>query len=511
MPFIYRNRLPILLSLIKFILPFALQDPMYELHRDEYLYLAQGLHPAWGFMEVPPLLSVFAMAARVMGGTFFWVKCWPSLIGAATVWVTCRLVSAMGGKGFAQCIAGLCLISGVYMRVHFLFQPNCLEIFWWALMAYFLVKYINTNNYGYLYLLAVATGLAWLSKYSVLFFIAGIIAALLVTPNRKLLLNRHLYLAGCLALAIALPNVVWQYNHRWPVVLHMKELRETQLAFVSPADFLKDQLLMHVPYFFIWIGGLAWLYFSSAGKPYRMLGWMYLTVIVLLIISSGKNYYTLGAYPMLLAAGGVWLEKSTGTLHWVRYAAVAFIILISLPMIPVALPVWKPDKLAAYYRKTGFDKIGLLKWEDQRQHPLPQDFADMLGWKEMADKVSRAYAFLPDSAKSNTLVYCRSYGEAGAVSYYGAGLPQVHSDNASFLFWMPDAYHVKNELFVGKKVPDRDDMVWQQSKRYRIIDSVRNPYAREYGAKIILFVDANNTANRLIEAGIGAKKDVFRR
>lgn len=238
---------------------------------------------------------------------------------------------------------------------------------------------------------------------------------------------------------------------------------------------------------------------------------MYVTVIVLLIISSGKNYYTLGAYPMLLAAGGVWLEKSTSRLRWIRYAAVAFIIIISLPMIPIALPIWKPGKLAAYYRQAGFNHIGLLKWEDQQQHPLPQDFADMLGWKEMADKVSRAYALLPDSIKSNTLVYCRNYGEAGAVHYYGIGLPQVHSDNASFLFWIPDAYHVKNVLFTGEKIPSKDDMVWQQFKQYRIIDSVRNPYAREYGAKIILFENANNTANRLIEEGIRTKKDAFRR
>lgn len=509
MLFISRNRLPILLSLIKFILPFALQDPIYELHRDEYLYLAQGLHPSWGFMEVPPVLSVFAMAARVLGGSFFWVKCWPSLIGAATVWVTCRLVTEMGGKGFAQCIAGLCLISGVYMRVHFLFQPNCLEIFWWALMAYFLVKYINTNNYGYLYLLAVATGLAWLSKYSVLFFIAGIVAGLLLTPNRKLLLNRRLYLAAFLALLIALPNLVWQYNHRWPVIHHMKELRETQLAFISPADFLKDQLLMHLPYFFIWIGGLAWLHFSSAGKPYRMLGWMYITVIVLLIISSGKNYYTLGAYSILLAAGGVWLEKSTAALHWIRYAAVAFIILLSLPMVPIMLPVWKPDKLAAYYRQTGFSNIGILKWEDQQQHPLPQDFADMLGWKEMAGKVSKLYASLPD--KNNTLIVCSNYGEAGAINYYGNALPQVHSGNASFLLWMPDHYQVKNLLFIGDDADVQHDPVLQRFNRYFTIDSVRNVYAREYGVKIFFFANADNAINRLIEKTIRTKKDVFRR
>ncbi len=58
MAFIYRYRIGFILAFIKFLLPFILQDPMYELHRDEMLYLEQGNHLAWGFMEVPPLLSI---------------------------------------------------------------------------------------------------------------------------------------------------------------------------------------------------------------------------------------------------------------------------------------------------------------------------------------------------------------------------------------------------------------------------------------------------------------------
>ncbi len=86
MAFIQHYKVPLILSLIKFLLPFLLQHPVYELHRDEYLYLAQGLHPAWGFMEVPPLLAVFAKATQLLGAGFFWVKFWPSLFGALTVW-----------------------------------------------------------------------------------------------------------------------------------------------------------------------------------------------------------------------------------------------------------------------------------------------------------------------------------------------------------------------------------------------------------------------------------------
>ncbi|MDQ6814223.1 MAG: glycosyltransferase family 39 protein [Bacteroidota bacterium] len=512
MAFIYRYRVALLLALIKFVLPFVLQDSMYELHRDEMLYIPQGEHLAWGFMEVPPLLSIFAKLALLMGGNFFWVKFWPSLFGALNVVLVCMMAAEMGGKQFAQLIAGLSLIAGVYLRVHFLFQPPPLEIFFWSLSAYYIIRYINTNHIKYIYFLSIALAFGWLSKYSVLFFAAGIFVGLLLSSYRNLFVLRHLYIAAALALLIIFPNLLWQYNHKWPVIHHMKELRETQLQYNNPIDFLKDQILMHLPYFFVWIGGLVWLLFFKVGKPYRILASIYLTVIILFMVTNGKNYYSLGAYPMLFAAGGVWLEQiSTAKKYPLRYVYVAVIILLFLPLIPVLLPVWKPQKLANYYKKTGFDKAGACRWEDLQDHPLPQDFADMLSWKEMGQKVSRVYASLNDSVKNSTLVYCRNYALAGAVNYYGTGLPQVNSDNASFLFWMPDKYDVKDLLFVGRRIPDKDDKVFQQFEKYTVVDSITTPLARERGVKIILFENGNNQVNAMIAAGIKEKKDEFRR
>ncbi|MEJ7681458.1 MAG: glycosyltransferase family 39 protein [Segetibacter sp.] len=210
----------------------------------------------------------------------------------------------MGGKSFAQFIAGICLITGAYLRVHFLFQPNFLEIFFWTLSAYYIVRYINTEKAKYIYCLCISLALGWLSKYSVAFFAFGIFVGLLLTKSRNLFASKHLYLAALLALLIITPNLLWQYNHKWPVVHHMKELRETQLLYIKPFDFFKNQLLMHLPYFFVWFGGLVWLLFFPTGKPYRILAWIYITVIVLLTVSNGKDYYTLGAYPMLLPQAG---------------------------------------------------------------------------------------------------------------------------------------------------------------------------------------------------------------
>src|SRR5580698_3440785 len=95
------NRLIIFLALAKFILPFLLQNSVYEPHRDEFLYLAEARHMAWGFMEVPPLLCVFAWLTNIFGGSMFWIKFWPSLFGALTYIIVGKTIQSLGGKAFA--------------------------------------------------------------------------------------------------------------------------------------------------------------------------------------------------------------------------------------------------------------------------------------------------------------------------------------------------------------------------------------------------------------------------
>lgn len=504
----------LILAIIKFAIPFLLQHPVYELHRDEFLYLEQGHHLAWGYMELPPMLSWLAWLTHFFGGSFFWVKFWPSFFGALTLIVTCRMVKEMGGNLFAVFIAGICIMFSSYLRVHFLFQANFLDIFWWSLSAYFIIRFINSDNIKYLYLIGFAFGCGWLAKNSVLFFIAGFAAALILTSYRKLYLNKHLYGAALLAFIIALPNILWQYNHNWPLLHHMTELRETQLKYLNPSDFLIGQLLMSISAFFIWIMGLIWL-FTKSGKNYRMLAWIFLSVIILLVLTSGKNYYALGAYPMLYAAGAVALQQwTTQRLKWLKWAVAAVILFLAWVITPMALPIWEPDKLAAFYKEKKMEKTGMLKWEDQQNHSLPQDFADYLGWKEMTQKAESFYQSLPAEVQSNTIIFCRHYGQAGALKYYGKDNDfknKVISDNGSFLHWIPNKVDFKNLLFIGGRMPRPDDQVFQHFEKVIVIDSVTYKHSRQQGDKIIFFENIDSVGLKLAADGLKQMKQEFNR
>ena len=501
----------LVLALVKFILPFLLQSPVYELHRDEYLYYAQGQHFALGYLENPPLLSWLGMISSWLRGSSFWIKFWPCLFGAFTVVITCLLTAELGGKAFAQFIAGLAILGGAYMRMYFLFQPNALEIFFWTLSIYFLTRFTKNKERKFLFAFVISMSLSWWSKYSVAFLAAAIFIALLLSVYRSIFLKKQTYVALLLGLILILPNLLWQYYHKWPLVHHMQELQERQLQFLNPLDFIKDQILYLVPVVFIWIAGLVWLF---RNKQWRFIFWTYLFVIILLLLGRGKSYYSMGIYPSLLAAGAVaWENFSSGKI-WLRYAVVALIILLTLLFIPMLLPIQRPQQLAAFYKKYNLEKTGLLKWEDQKNHPLPQDFADMIGWKEIARQTAVVYQHLPENEKSKTLIKGDNYGLCGALNYYGKkfGLPEAYTYNGSFLLWIPDTLNITNVITVGEDFPDTSRAIVKQFQHISIEGELKDSLARENGAQIILWKGCNpDTLRKFIKEEIHEKKALFTR
>lgn len=506
------NRLLYFLALLKIVIPYLLQNNVYEPHRDEFLYLAEGHHMAWGFMEVPPMLSVFAWLTHLFGDGMFWIKLWPSLFGAATFIVAGRMVLSLGGKAFSILLLFLPFIFGAYLRVFFLFQPNAPEIFFWTMIIYSIVRFIQTQKNKWLYLFGISVGLGMLSKYSVAFITVSILLGLLFTKNRTIFANKHFWYASLTGFLIFLPNLLWQYNRHFPVTHHMQELQQTQLQYINPSDFLKDQLLMNIPCVFIWITGLLYVSFSSE-KRFRFLGWAYAIVIILFLIGHGKSYYALGVYPALFAFGAFQLEQLTSRkVKFLRYALVLVPAVLGVLMIPVMLPIYPPQQLADFYEKMGTKNTGALKWEDLKDHPLPQDFSDMLGWEEMAQKMSKAYQMLDSTEKQHTILFCDNYGMAGAVTFYAKKyhLPEAYSDNASFLYWLPDTMHIDNLLLI---TDDQNEMQHDFVKDFSyavVTDSVTNPFAREHGDLIILLKGANEKFNQFFKEKIQKDKDAFK-
>jgi len=496
-----------LLALIKFLIPFLLIHPDFELQRDEFLYYQQGQHFDLGYLENPPLLSWLGYISSLLGGAEWTIRLWPAIIGSLTVAVTCLIAARLGGKAFAQLLAGLGIIAGAFFRIHILYQPNILDIFFWTCSMYFLVRYVQTESKKDFLWVAICLALGWWSKYSVLFLILAVILGLLLTKHRKVFLQKHTYITLLISFIIILPNLWWQYAHNFPLIHHMEELRETQLVHINKIDFIKEQFLLLLPVLIIWIGGLIWFFTNSA---YRIFGWIYVFVIALLLFGSGKGYYTLGIYPVLIAAGAVAWEKMLKKRIWIGYAIAVLIIFFNWLIMPALLPIWKPEKLEAFYKKADLEH----KWEDLKTHPLPQDFADMMGWKELTFKTEKFYNTLTAPAQEQTIIFGRHYGHAGSLKFYGesdAFKNRVYTDVGSFLLWIPDDLNFKNLILLARRMPGADDEVFNHFQKVTVIDSVTNKFSRQYGDKIIFFENIDSAGLRLAREGLNEMKNMFRR
>ncbi len=484
---------------IKFLVPFLLIHPAFELHRDEYLYLADADHLAWGFIEMPPLLAFLGSISKLFGSSFYAIYFWGSLFGAFTIVLIGKIVQRLKGNNYGIFIACLAFLCSGFLRLNALFQPNFLDVFFWTLSTYAIICLIESSNKEYLYLIGISFGLGMLSKYTIAFFILSFFVSVLLTPLRKWLLNKHFYLAMFLGLLIFMPNLLWQYNHHFPVAHHMQLLRKQLLDNISPKDFLLDQILMTLPGFYIWIMGLWYVFFNKSGRQYIAIGIIYVSVIALLLYFKGKGYYAAGLYPVMLAIGGFQLSKSIQKYKIIQYAIPVLILFLTYRILPVVMPYLSPKSLVLKYKKIPAEKLGALNWEDGKSHPLPQDFADMLGWKEMSEKTAKIYHQLPDSIQQKTMVYGNNYGEAAALAFYRNqfGLPEIYSDDASFAFWLPNQFNSTHFLFVTHDIPPVDDTFFYHFGKVEIKDSVTQQFALERGTKIILYSFPDDTAKAI--------------
>lgn len=477
--------------LVKFLIQYSVIAPIYELHRDEFLHLDQGKHLDWGFVSVPPLTSWFSWIIIQLGGGEFWVKFFPALFGAVTIFFSWKIVEELKGGLFAQVMAAVTILLSAILRINTLFQPNSFDVLAWTALYYCLVCFVNRNDNRYLLSAGVVAGIGFLNKYSIAFLVVGLFVAFMLSPQRRMLWRKQTAIAIILAFIIIAPNLVWQINHGLPVVHHMKELADTQLVNVNRGDFIKEQIL-----FFL---GSCWLFvFTASGLvrnpnlvKYRWVGYTYIITIGLFIYLRAKGYYAIGLYPVLLAIGSVQLERalSVGRWRYLRPVLPALIVALFLPFIKIAFPVLTPEQIHADDKT--YRNIGLLRWEDGKDHLLPQDFADMLGWKELAHKVDSSYSIL--NGQGYTLVLCDNYGQAGAINHYSniAGMHAV-SMNADYINWIPYDRKIRNVILVQEISDDDTARTRERNFFKQVIPSgeVTNPWAREKGTRIYTCIDA---------------------
>ena len=479
-------------SIIKLLLH-LLTNTSYELQRDAFMYIDLGNHLAWGYQSVPPSIAVFANISRfLLGDTTFAIRFFPAIAGVLSIILIGIMVREAGGGKWAQFFACLSFLAApAFLRSNTLFQPVSFNQFYWLMLAFLIFRLIRSQKPFYWYLIGLVAGLAFLNKYSVVFYLFGIIVAVLLTPLRGWLRKPQPYIAMAIAGLIALPNLIWQVNHNWPVINHMQELAETQLVHVRVDVFLLEQIMMFLPVFFIWMLGLIYVAFLKDGKSYRAFAWIYITVILLLIILRGKHYYTLGLYSTMFVFGGLFIERYLrGKMGFLKYITIIFIFSVSVVALPMSLPILKPEAFIQFYKSMGLEKFH--RWEDGQYYDLPQDYADMIGWKELSRLVGETFQKLTPEQQARCVIMANNYGEAGSVNFYGTryDMPPVISYNDSYIFWAPESIDAEYLIKIG----DSDNLE-ELFKQVNIVGRISTPYARQEGNPVYFCADPKTDVN----------------
>lgn len=394
----------------------------YGFHRDELATLDDARHLAWGYVAYPPVTPVFGRLSLLLFGTSLTgFRFFAAVACALSILLTGLIARELGGGRSAQLISASATVP-FGLGAGALLQYVSFDYLSWVLTAYLLVRLLKSNDPRWWIGIGSSIGFGMLTKYSVVFCVAGIVAGVLLTNLRRHLKSKWLWIGVACSLLIFLPNLIWQVHHRFVSLDFLRHIHERDVQIGRTKDFLPDQLTMNLFAVPLAMLGLYFYFLSPNGSRFRALGWLYVIPFLLFFVAQGRGYYLAPAYAVLFAGGAVWTEQLfrqwcaswsglAYALVWISLAIDTVIVgAVVLPITPVNSRWWKMA----------------VKNND--------DLVEEIGWPELTETVAQIRDSLPEADRAHLGILAGNYGEAGAINLYGPryGLPRAISGVNSF-------------------------------------------------------------------------------
>ena len=392
----------------------------YGFHRDELQFLDDARHLHWGFVAYPPLTSFAGRLAIALFGISPQVLRLPSALVNATTLVLVGLTARELGARRAAQLLTLLVVFPLALTFSTVLQYTTFDLFAWTVTILFTARVLRTSNPRNWIGVGVGIGLGVLSKYTIAFPLASLLAALLLLPSqRHHLRSRWFWYGALVATLIASPNLLWLARHHFITLqmehfIHARDIRQGRAN-----HFFSDQLKFTLFALPLNVAGLVWLLRSPR---FRLLTCFYLGPLFILILLKGLGYYLMPAYPILSAAGAVALQNFLRQRSaWLRIPIAAVVVLALLANTAAAAFAYAP---ISPVHSAGWN------WQMRNNH----DVADEIGWPEFVAQVAAVRDALPPEDRTRLAILAYNYGEAGALSLYGPqyGLPTPISGVNSF-------------------------------------------------------------------------------
>ena len=410
----------------------------YGYFRDELYVLAMSHHPAFGYVDVPPLVPWITLLPRFLTGNALWaIHVISALVCAGTIILTGLMARLLGGTGWVQGLAALGSATALVLLANgSIYTYDVFDAFWWQLSSTILIVLLRDERPQHWLAFGLVAGLGLLTKETILFWGFATIVGLLLTKQRRLLFTRWTLFGGLIAFALFLPFLIWNAGSAWASFQYWADYSHNHSAGGTPLDFLANQILGMNPLSVLLWGAGLWYFFSARGARYRVFGWAYLMLFMLFIALQGKTYFLAPAYPPLYAGGAVLFGAwRAGFRRWVAVYPVVLAV-CGVLLAPAVMPVLPPAVYGHIYGKSG--SAGSQQ-ESGDIDGLPQALADRFGWEEQVVLIAQVYHSLPMDEQRIACIFTDNYGEASALVQFGGRyhLPPPISGHNAFYIWGP--------------------------------------------------------------------------
>jgi len=379
----------------------------YGFHRDEFQFLSDASHLDWGFVAYPPLTPFLErIGLELFGLSLVGLRLFSVLAQASVLVVTGLMARELGGGRLAQTTAALSVaLSPLPLFQGTEFQYSSFDYLWWVLIAYFTIRLLKTEDPRWWLAIGAAVGLGLLTKYSIVFFIAGILGGVALSRARRQVANGWFWAGIALALLMFLPNFIWLARHDFISYTFLQHIHVRDVGEGRGDHFLLDQIRICVNVvaapLCLW-GLVAFL----RDPRYRMLAWMYLIPLALFFLAKGRGYYVAAAYPMLLAMGATAGERWLGSLPKLGRRTIGCVFFAGLAVLGAYIcAVVLPLQASGPLRDFALQRNGDLREE--------------IGWPELVRTVAGIRDSLTPEQRASIGIVVGNYGEQGAIEMLG--------------------------------------------------------------------------------------------
>lgn len=460
--------------MLRFALPLVTLDSSWEIHRDEFLYFAMGDHLDLFRMQFPPLIAIIARIGRALFGDSVWAARVPAAAaGAVLTAVVLLLTRRLGGGRFAVLTVWLAFLAApLVVRASVLMQPVIFDQLWATLAIAALTLAEHERNPRWWLVVGASLGLGALTKFSIAFVGISIGVTTAVVPAlRQQLGTRWPWIAVLTGALLSIPSLSGQVVHDWPFLQQMDALRRAQLDRVGAGEFWSGQLLMLAASSICVVAGVIAAIRGSVTERVPVIAGA--CIVGLMFALHGKPYYAGPAYPCVIVIGALALEHALSGRRLAGLAVSALLAASAAAIWPLGVPSLPPGKLIRYAAALGVAEA--VQTNQGVTLQLPQDYADLLGWRALSDTVGAIVARLPAAERSDLTVVGNNYGQAGALAFHRrrVGIPYPISTAGDFFAWGPGTA-TGNHLIVVGAPRDTSDLA-RLFRSVEVLRIIHNP------------------------------------